>query len=754
MRITGSGNNVGIGTATPSSRLDVADATSAIITLTRTDSTAGNGVIRSIGNTGVTNASINLGGGVNNNMVFTTNGSERMRIDSSGNLLLGTNTSYTSTTTAGGMALVGYGVYPYTTQTGAANSSNLSSLTVVPAVAATGSTSITLSAGQFSPALSNDGTGGSNTASLLGISSNPVITSSGSTARVSLTSIQGIVNRGNAADTSTNASNALTGGTFNITHGVSLPDTAVSGTAYGLSGSIINASGTMTAATAVRAQINLGSSTNFKTNSTPTAAGFELGAFAVGAPTAVGNATVTNGYGIKLAGPTVGVTGTMTNYYAFRADAPSVSGTLTNRYGIWMDDSLSTNYFAGNVGIGTSSPVSIGGHSGILTVYGSNATGIVFGNSTGTNTYITRTNSDLNFRNLSSTGSQTWSTQDTERMRIDSSGNLGIGTSSPGARLHLLQAGGARARFGDSQNTVAIGSIEEASDSAIGFFTQTSTERMRISSAGNLGLGVTPSSWGNSKSLTLNTGAFISGGSNGYRAHFGSNAYESADNVWRYVAAINATRYTQIDGQHQWFNAPSGTGGNVISFTQAMTLDASGNLGIGNTAPDSRLRVLGATSGTGPASLRIGFNSTSVNYFDADTQYFRKGDNTNTVIIDSSSNVQTLAGAQVVWAPAPAAISTTATLTNANIQGQIINTTGTSYTVTMPLGTTMETLVPWAAVNLGYNFTVINTASGTITMAVNTGVTSLGGLTIATGTSAQFRIRRTAANTFILYRMS
>ena len=38
-------------------------------------------------------------------------------------------------------------------------------------------------------------------------------------------------------------------------------------------------------------------------------------------------------------------------------------------------------------------------------------------------------------------------------------------------------------------------------------------------------------------------------------------------------------------------------------------------------------------------------------------------------------------------------------------------------------------------------------------MAANTGVTTLGGLTIATGTSAQFRIRRTAANTFVLYRL-
>jgi hypothetical protein len=106
------------------------------------------------------------------------------------------------------------------------------------------------------------------------------------------------------------------------------------------------------------------------------------------------------------------------------------------------------------------------------------------------------------------------------------------------------------------------------------------------------------------------------------------------------------------------------------------------------------------------------------------------------------------------YAPAPATVSTTATLANADIQAQIINTTGTSYTVTMPLGTTLETLATWSTTNIGYDFTVINTASGTITIAANTGVTTLGGLTLATGTSAQFRIRRTAANTFVLYRLS
>ena len=121
--------------------------------------------------------------------------------------------------------------------------------------------------------------------------------------------------------------------------------------------------------------------------------------------------------------------------------------------------------------------------------------------------------------------------------------------------------------------------------------------------------------------------------------------------------------------------------------------------------------------------------------------------------IDTVGNMQVQAGAVMPYAPAPAAISAAATLTNANIQGQIISATGTTYTITMPLGTTLETLATWATTNIAYDFFVINTASGIITMAVNTGVTSLGSLTVAIGASAHFRIRRTAANTFVLYRL-
>jgi hypothetical protein len=199
---------------------------------------------------------------------------------------------------------------------------------------------------------------------------------------------------------------------------------------------------------------------------------------------------------------------------------------------------------------------------------------------------------------------------------------------------------------------------------------------------------------------------------------------------------------------------------------ERMRIDSAGNVGIGTSSPGARLGITQGSSGVAMAILGSSTDTTLrlINELNTVERAKISATSANALAfstfgsermhIDAIGNVQVQTGAVVQWAPAPASISTTATLTNADIQGQIINTTGTSYTVTMPLGTTLETLVTWAATNLGYDFSVINTASGTITMAVNTGVTSLGGLTIATGVSAQFRIRRTAANTFILYRLS
>jgi hypothetical protein len=67
---------------------------------------------------------------------------------------------------------------------------------------------------------------------------------------------------------------------------------------------------------------------------------------------------------------------------------------------------------SGNFGIGTDSPLAIGGHTGVLTLYGSNATALVLQNST-SSSRIAQLGSDLAFFN---------NTYETERMRLTSTG--------------------------------------------------------------------------------------------------------------------------------------------------------------------------------------------------------------------------------------------------------------------------------------------------------------------------------------------
>jgi hypothetical protein len=121
------------------------------------------------------------------------------------------------------------------------------------------------------------------------------------------------------------------------------------------------------------------------------------------------------------------------------------------------------------------------------------------------------------------------------------------------------------------------------------------TDRLLISASGNLGLSVTPSAWG-SIFTAFEIGrlgdAIFSGSGGG--TIVSANAYFGTSN-WVYARSAAATNYDLGSGQHRWYIAPSGTAGNAITFTQAMTLDASGRLGIGTTSPSEKLDI----SGTG-----------------------------------------------------------------------------------------------------------------------------------------------------------
>jgi hypothetical protein len=108
--------------------------------------------------------------------------------------------------------------------------------------------------------------------------------------------------------------------------------------------------------------------------------------------------------------------------------------------------------------------------------------------------------------------------------------------------------------------------------------------------SGNLGLGVTPSA-SNYKNIQ-NGYAVMMGLSSDFSAYWNANAV--FDGGWKYIGTSFSSRYEQSSGSHEWYTAPSGTAGNPISFTQAMTLRANGNLLVGTTTDNgARLQVSG-----------------------------------------------------------------------------------------------------------------------------------------------------------------
>ena len=217
-------------------------------------------------------------------------------------------------------------------------------------------------------------------------------------------------------------------------------------------------------------------------------------------------------------------------------------------------------------------------------------------------------------------------TVDTNTLFVDAVNNrVGIGTASPGQVLDIVSAAegivrirggggtnqggaffvsnsagsGTLAAFGDSARmlggTPDAGVTVFAGNVPLSFYVNSAT-RATIDTSGNLGLGVTPSAWGGSL-----VGALEFTGKASLASHASANAMYLSENAfwngsgWRYIATDFAAQYQQFQGQHQWYTAPSGTAGNAISFTQAMTLTAGGNLGVNCPATNAKLEVVATT---------------------------------------------------------------------------------------------------------------------------------------------------------------
>jgi hypothetical protein len=134
-------------------------------------------------------------------------------------------------------------------------------------------------------------------------------------------------------------------------------------------------------------------------------------------------------------------------------------------------------------------------------------------------------------------------------------------------------------------------------------FSEGGAEIARFNSSGNFGLGVTPSAWGSTYTAlqVKNFGLMAKDDSNWLYSNAFFNGTSTLYTGNGYAGAFDFNGATS--GGYAWRLAASGTAGNNITFTQAMTLDASGNL------------IINDTSRIGSARLSMAVNASTENLF-------------------------------------------------------------------------------------------------------------------------------------------
>ena len=239
-------------------------------------------------------------------------------------------------------------------------------------------------------------------------------------------------------------------------------------------------------------------------------------------------------------------------------------------------------------------------------------------------------NTNVECVDTGSDGHITFDTEGSERMRIDSSGNVGIGTASPGDKLavsdgsNITELSGYSLYF-KSDSTGYIQSGPSGGSSGRLVFQTNATERMRIDSSGRLLLGTTTEGQANADNLTINDsgncGLTIRSGTDNAGSIYFSDATSGGGEYEGYIV------YSQPNGFMQF-----GTG-----QVERMRIDSSGRVGIGTTSPGQLLEINGASN---PCVLIKDTTNDVIAYTFADNSVANFGSASNHPVVFRVNNVE------------------------------------------------------------------------------------------------------------------
>jgi hypothetical protein len=291
-------------------------------------------------------------------------------------------------------------------------------------------------------------------------------------------------------------------------------------------------------------------------------------------------------------------------------------GSGSTSQGGWLQstrsDDLSQGYNlllnpnGGNVGIGTTSPVSFGTNNVGLTVNGSAGSHLTWQNN-GTNVAFAYNVGNNFLIGSEQAGSATiFTSAGTQRMRIDGSGNVGIGTTNPGAKLEIegssepgirlretggsnyydIKTDGSIAWFGDRANsmknlvvTAGGGAEIRTNGDLVAFKVENIAPAGSLyikGTTGNVGIGTTAPA--TLLHVTGSSGITIENTSTtNVQLNFKSNSVDT----WRIGQNLVVTGGTALEFYDD------------VNNVDRMVITNTGNVGIGTTTPQSKLQVAG-----------------------------------------------------------------------------------------------------------------------------------------------------------------